>query len=74
MNRRRLIKAAVPALIAPLAATSRSQAAFRDKDCADFRTQRAAQRFFRNQSRKSGVRDRHGLDGDGDGIACESLP
>lgn len=41
-----------------------------DKDCKDFATQREAQRFF--ESQRPG--DPHGLDRDGDGIACESLP
>ena len=40
--------------------------AFRDLDCADFATQTEAQRAMRNG-------DPHGLDGDGDGVACESL-
>lgn len=41
-----------------------------DRDCSDFDTQPKAQRFFeRNQPG-----DPHGLDGDGDGQACESLP
>jgi hypothetical protein len=43
--------------------------AFTDKDCSDFRTQRRAQRFFKRHNPR---RDRHRLDGDNDGIACES--
>lgn len=35
--------------------------------CSDFETQEEAQRFHENNSG-------HGLDGDGDGEACESLP
>ncbi|MEM8849330.1 MAG: excalibur calcium-binding domain-containing protein [Pseudomonadota bacterium] len=42
----------------------------RDMDCADFSTQREAQSFFE----RSGPGDPHRLDGDNDGIACESLP
>lgn len=42
-----------------------------DKDCSDFKTQRAAQKFFLRHNPK---RDPHRLDADGDGIACESLP
>jgi Excalibur calcium-binding domain len=43
-----------------------------DKDCKDFRTQRAAQIFF---LRHGGPRrDPHRLDGDDDGIACEDNP
>jgi endonuclease YncB( thermonuclease family) len=40
-----------------------------DRNCSDFSTQSEAQRFFQNQ-----LGDSHGLDGDGDGVACESLP
>lgn len=42
-----------------------------DRDCGDFDTQAAAQRFFLNNS--PGL-DPHGLDSEGDGIACESNP
>ncbi len=42
----------------------------RDRDCSDFDTQPEAQRFF--ESRQPG--DPHGLDGNNDGQACESLP
>lgn len=48
---------------------SRSQSG-EDRDCSDFPTQRAAQRFY--ERHKPG--DPHRLDGDGDGEACESLP
>ena len=41
-----------------------------DRDCTDFDTQPAAQRFY--EANKPG--DPHNLDGDGDGQACESLP
>jgi len=41
-----------------------------DKDCSDFDTQPEAQRFFERHQ----PGDPHGLDGDGDGEACESLP
>jgi hypothetical protein len=43
-----------------------------DRDCGDFATQAAAQAFFISQG--GPARDPHGLDGDHDGIACESLP
>lgn len=44
---------------------------FRDRDCSDFRNQRRAQFFF---LRHGGPRrDRHRLDSDRDGIACEGL-
>ena len=38
-----------------------------DRDCDDFGTQAEAQEFHESHSG-------HGLDGDGDGIACEALP
>ncbi|WP_165372367.1 thermonuclease family protein [Nocardioides iriomotensis] len=43
-----------------------------DRDCGDFATQRAAQIFFLNNGGPSS--DPHGLDAEGDGIACESNP
>ena len=42
-----------------------------DRDCSDFDTQRAAQTFFLNHNPDA---DPHGLDSEGDGIACESNP
>lgn len=45
--------------------------AFSDRDCADFKTQAAAQRFFKNNNPR---RDPHRLDRDKDGVVCESLP
>jgi hypothetical protein len=39
-----------------------------DYDCADFSSQRAAQNVHEESN------GAHGLDGDGDGIACEHLP
>ena len=44
--------------------------AFADRDCGDFATQAGAQNFFNN----AGGGDPHGLDADGNGIACESNP
>jgi competence protein ComEC len=42
-----------------------------DKDCSDFNTWRQAQNFYKKHG---GPRyDPHRLDGDDDGIACESL-
>lgn len=41
-----------------------------DRDCGDFDTQPAAQRFYRQNQ----PGDPHRLDGNGDGDACESLP
>lgn len=41
-----------------------------DRDCGDFASQAAAQRFFL----QAGAGDPHRLDDDGDGVACESNP
>jgi hypothetical protein len=41
-----------------------------DRDCADFSSRRAAQSFFES----AGSGDPHGLDRDGDGRVCETLP
>lgn len=42
-----------------------------DKDCADFKTWRQAQKFYK---KKGGPRkDPHRLDADRDGVACEDL-
>lgn len=46
------------------------EASVEDRDCSDFDTQPEAQRFFERHQ----PGDPHGLDGDGDGEACESLP
>ncbi len=42
-----------------------------DLDCSDFETRLQVLRFM---SRHGGAAGRHGLDGDGDGLACEWLP
>lgn len=42
-----------------------------DRDCGDFNSQREAQAFFRAAGGPE--RDPHRLDGDNDGVACESL-
>ncbi|PSQ88830.1 MAG: nuclease [Bacteroidetes bacterium QS_4_64_154] len=47
-----------------------SESAVQDRDCSDFNTQPEAQAFF--ERHRPG--DPHGLDGEGDGVACESLP
>lgn len=43
-----------------------------DRDCGDFATQAEAQAFY--ESAGGPVSDPHRLDGEGDGVACESLP
>lgn len=40
-----------------------------DVDCSDFKSSAAAQKFF--LANGGPVSDSHGLDGDGDGLACE---
>ncbi len=60
---------AVGAIAAGLAVPAPAMAA--DKDCSDFRSWRAAQNFYKNHGGPR--RDPHRLDGDDDGIACESL-
>jgi len=64
---------AVLALVAGLLTVSGlgSPAYAADRDCSDFATQAAAQRFFLNHNPKQ---DPHRLDAEGDGIACESNP
>lgn len=43
-----------------------------DRDCSDFSNRKQAQVFF--EAEGGPQRDPHRLDGDGDGIACDSLP
>ncbi len=50
--------------------TTARSASMGDRDCSDFSTQRAAQAFFNSE----GPGDPHGLDRDGDGRVCETLP
>ncbi len=58
--------------VAGLLGISAQPALAGDKDCSDFPTQRAAQKFY---EKKGGPRkDPHRLDADRDGIACESNP
>jgi len=64
--------AATAGLALLLVALVPSGATAGDKDCKDFRTQRAAQFFF---LRHGGPRyDPDRLDGDNDGVACEDNP
>lgn len=51
--------------------TKKSVVSFIDKNCKDFRTQKEAQRFFIAEGGPQS--DRHRLDADNDGIACEDL-
>ena len=70
---RLLATGAIAALLSfALLASTPSGAAAGDKDCKDFRSQRAAQLFF---LRHGGPRyDPDRLDGDDDGVACEDNP
>ena len=58
--------------VAGLLGISAQPALAGDKDCSDFRTQAAAQKFFKKHGGPK--RDPHRLDADHDGIACESNP
>jgi hypothetical protein len=59
-------------MLAALALWLPVTASARDRDCADFASQRAAQIFY---IKHGGPRyDPHRLDGDDDGIACEDNP
>ena len=52
--------------------TASGAGAVPDRDCGDFDTQAAAQRFYLDQGGPKS--DPHRLDADGDGVACESNP
>jgi endonuclease YncB( thermonuclease family) len=69
---RPLATLAAIASIAGLALIQPTPAHAVDRDCGDFSTQADAQRFFLDQGGPSS--DPHRLDGDNDGIACESNP
>jgi hypothetical protein len=64
--------ALVLAAAALIAAAAVPAAAFQDKDCADFKTHRQAQHYYKAHG---GPRyDPSHLDADHDGKACEDLP
>jgi micrococcal nuclease len=63
----------VPSAASPTAATSlRYDPNGPDRDCGDFSTHAEAQAFF--EAAGGPGSDPHRLDGDHDGVACESLP
>jgi len=66
---RRLTVAALGAVLAIAVGAPPTSAA--DKDCADFRTWKQAQRFYKKHGGPK--KDPHRLDADRDGIACEHL-
>ena len=71
---RKIILAAIAltAVAAPMALTAAPAMAAGDRDCGDFASQKAAQIFYLEAG---GPRmDRHGLDADRDGVACETNP
>jgi endonuclease YncB( thermonuclease family) len=55
-------------VICAIALGAASPASAQDRDCSDFDTQAEAQDFFE----QAGPGDPHGLDGDDDGVACET--
>ena len=62
---------AVPIAAAVMALTAAPATAFVDKDCSDFNTWKQAEKYFKKHG---GPRhDPSRLDGDHDGIPCESL-
>lgn len=70
--RKYLAVLAIAAATLALGAASVASAHHNDpKDCSDFPTQRAAQRWFKHHHPRA---DPAGLDADHDGIACESNP
>ena len=64
----RILSCMVAALAVGLMSVG-SSVAQGDMDCSDFRSWREAQAFYESE----GPGDPHGLDRDGDGIACETL-
>jgi hypothetical protein len=66
---RKLLAALVAALALTIAAAPATARV--DKDCSDFPTQKAAQRWFNHHHPKQ---DPSGLDADHDGVACEDNP
>ena len=61
-----------PTATSPSAGRPQYDPAGEDRNCGDFDTWRAAQDFF--EAAGGPDEDRHRLDGDKDGIACEGLP
>lgn len=70
MTRRALLLGLVAAPALALAAPT--AAAFRDRDCKDFKSQKKAQKFYKKQGGPK--KDPHRLDADRDGKACEDYP
>ena len=66
------IPSPTPASAVPTPTTVPASETFEDRNCSDFSTWSEAQAFF--ESEGGPASDPHRLDGDGDGIACQSLP
>lgn len=71
-KRRAAVVGSVAAILAGSLAATGAEAKFRDRDCSDFATQAKAQKFFIKHGGPK--KDRHRLDADHDGRACEDLP
>jgi hypothetical protein len=67
---RRTTTLAVAASVTVALAAASPASAIKDRDCADFKTQAKAQKFFKKHKPK---KDPHRLDADNDGKACEEL-
>ena len=66
------MRKSIAALVAAGAlAVAATPAVAGDRDCSDFSSWRAAQKFYKKHGGPR--RDPHRLDADRDGIACESL-
>ena len=67
-----LVALLTTALVTALALSSMiPQASARDKNCSDFKSQKAAQHWFHKHNPR---KDPAGLDADNDGRACEDNP
>jgi hypothetical protein len=73
VGRRTLLIAFLIAALGVLLGHGNHIAIAADKDCADFATQAQAQAFFDSKG-GSPTNNVDNLDGEGDGIACKSLP
>ncbi len=67
-----VVAASLAVALGALLVATPTQAVARDKDCADFPSQRAAQIFYIKHGGPRYDPDR--LDGDNDGVACEDNP
>lgn len=72
LRRLTLLISSLALAAAAFTAVSTPAAHAADRDCGDFANQRDAQIFFLNNGGPGS--DPHGLDSEGDGIACESNP